>query len=125
MVNCKKNKMLILSIFTVAVFFSFLRAQGVSQESTTSQQNSQSTQKEAPVITIQKPRIEIVPAPSTSEPQGTTSKEDTSSAKHPHITIDSPLYDAGEVGEGEEIVHSFIVKNTGEVQLNIKSVDAG
>ena len=43
----------------------------------------------------------------------------------PQITINSPYFDAGEVYEGDEIVHTFKVRNTGTAQLNIEKVSAG
>lgn len=114
-----------LCICTAIIFYSSLRAEGESQERVTAQQNSQGTQKKAPSISIMQPKIEVVPAIKIPEPRGTKGKEEGSVERHPQITIDSTLYDAGEVEEGEEIVHSFIVKNRGEAQLNIKSVAAG
>jgi cytoskeletal protein RodZ len=127
MVARNKHKLLIPTIFFIAVFLAFPMVEVMSQESaTSSQQQSQSTQKEAPAVNIRSPKIEFAPAPSTPEPpRGATSKEKTSSDKAPRIAIDSPSYDAGEVEEGQEIVHSFIVKNTGEAQLNIQNVSPG
>lgn len=43
----------------------------------------------------------------------------------PRISFDAIKYDAGEVWEGEEVAHTFIVKNTGTAQLDIKNVRAG
>jgi len=43
----------------------------------------------------------------------------------PKLTLNSIQYDAGEVYEGNVIVHDFIVKNTGKAQLNIEKVKAG
>ncbi len=43
----------------------------------------------------------------------------------PKISIDSYHYDAGEVYEGDELIHTFIVKNTGTAELNIKNVKPG
>lgn len=43
----------------------------------------------------------------------------------PQIVIESPTHDAGEVWEGEDITHSFIIKNAGTAELNIKNVKAG
>jgi len=41
------------------------------------------------------------------------------------ITFDSITFDAGEIWEGQEVSHDFIVKNTGTAQLEIKSVKPG
>ena len=43
----------------------------------------------------------------------------------PHISFDSTSYDAGEVWEGDEVVHDFTVKNTGTAELNIARVKPG
>ena len=43
----------------------------------------------------------------------------------PQITVDSTRYDAGTVDEGDSIIHTFTIKNTGAAQLNIKNVKAG
>jgi hypothetical protein len=43
----------------------------------------------------------------------------------PHLSLDAPQFDAGEVDEGAVIVHGFTVKNTGRAPLNIEKVKAG
>jgi hypothetical protein len=43
----------------------------------------------------------------------------------PHLSLDAPQFDAGEVDEGAVIVHGFTVKNTGTAPLNIEKVKAG
>ena len=43
----------------------------------------------------------------------------------PHLSLDAPKFDAGEVDEGTVIVHGFTVKNTGRGPLNIEKVKAG
>ncbi len=50
-------------------------------------------------------------------------KED--SANQPKIVIEAKKYDAGEVYEGAEVVHSFIVKNKGKGELHINKVKPG
>ena len=39
----------------------------------------------------------------------------------PQITINSPVFDFGEVNEGEKLEHTFLIKNTGEANLVISS----
>lgn len=39
--------------------------------------------------------------------------------------VESEAYDFGEVFEGADVVHDFIVKNTGDADLEIQSVKAG
>ena len=48
-----------------------------------------------------------------------------STQNQPHLSLDAPQFDAGEVDEGAVIVHGFTVKNTGTAPLNIKKVKAG
>ena len=43
----------------------------------------------------------------------------------PHISFDSPRYDAGEVWEGDKVSHTFTVRNTGNARLDIKSIKPG
>ena len=45
----------------------------------------------------------------------------STSIKAPQLTIDSPVFDFGEVFEGEKLEHSFLIKNTGEASLVISS----
>ncbi len=41
--------------------------------------------------------------------------------KVPQLTIYSPVFDFGEVNEGEKLEHVFLIKNTGEANLVISS----
>ena len=43
----------------------------------------------------------------------------------PQISIDSLRYSVGDIYEGEDVIHAFIVKNTGTAELNISKVKAG
>ena len=47
------------------------------------------------------------------------------SQNQPRIYFDAINFDAGEVLEGKNVVHDFIVKNTGTAELNISKVKAG
>jgi len=47
------------------------------------------------------------------------------SENQPEIYIEKAKHDAGEVYEGSEIVHSFIVKNKGQGELRIARVKPG
>jgi hypothetical protein len=46
-------------------------------------------------------------------------------AKEPKLVIKQPLFDAGEIDEGNEIKHTFLVSNTGNATLEIKDVRPG
>ncbi len=54
-----------------------------------------------------------------------STQEKAPSEKQPKITIDTTLYDAGKVDEGDRITHTFTVKNTGTAELTIKDVKPG
>jgi hypothetical protein len=41
---------------------------------------------------------------------------------NPRAFIDQPDFDAGEVLKGKEIVHEFILKNTGDEPLLLKEI---
>ena len=43
------------------------------------------------------------------------------SMKVPQLTINSPVFDFGEVNEGEKLEHTFLIKNTGKANLVISS----
>ena len=40
----------------------------------------------------------------------------------PRILINETVYDAGEIMQGETVTHIYLVKNLGEMPLEIKSV---
>lgn len=63
--------------------------------------------------------------PSGSQTAGAVSKESVtpaSSQGNPTASIDNPVFKFGKEADGEEIVHVFIVKNTGSGVLEIKRV---
>ena len=53
-------------------------------------------------------------------------QQEQSPVQHqPRMHLESAKYDAGEVREGEKIIHSFTVKNTGTAELTISKVKTG
>ena len=52
-------------------------------------------------------------------------QEQASAQNQPRISFDANKFNAGEVWEGEQVVHDFTVKNTGTAELNISKVKAG
>lgn len=62
----------------------------------------------------------------TVKPKPVENTEEQSSGENqPAISFDSITYDAGEVWEGDTVIHTFMVKNTGTAELTIKSVKPG
>lgn len=57
--------------------------------------------------------------------QGKSTREQVPAAGHPELFIGSRSYDAGEVWEGTDIVHTFIAENRGTTQLDITRVNPG
>ncbi len=60
----------------------------------------------------------------TDKQRAEEKQEKAPGQKQPKISFDSIKYDAGEVYEGDVIIHAFSVQNTGTAQLNIKKVKA-
>ena len=85
----------VLCFLTTILFFSHLGAKDVSMKAPSDQQKAERAEEKAPL------------------------------KKQPQISMDATLHDVGEIYEGERIVHSFTIKNTGTTQLNIKRVKAG
>lgn len=57
--------------------------------------------------------------------QGKSTVDQVPAAGHPEMFIGSRSYDAGEVWEGTDVVHTFIVENRGTAQLDITKVSPG
>jgi len=45
--------------------------------------------------------------------------------KKPKLVIEKPIFDAGEINEGETIKHTFLIYNHGNATLEIKDVRPG
>jgi len=77
---------------------------------------------QSPSFTVKGENINITTVkPESNEKQ---SGQNTT-GDQPKLVIDSSSHDVGDVWEGEEILHPFIIKNTGTAQLDIKNVKAG
>ena len=61
----------------------------------------------------------------SDQPKAEGQKENLPAENQPRIAIIDPVYDAGEVWEGDKVSHTFIVKNTGTAQLDISKVKPG
>ena len=123
----KKYVYIITLCFLTTLFSSrYLWSKEELKRTPLDQQKPESKQKHAPNFSIKGSRVEIVPDKRASEPQKDESKkEHVSSDNQPQISLDSQHYDVGEAWEGDDIFHTFTIKNTGTAQLNIKDVRAG
>ena len=80
----------------------------------------------SPSFTVKGENLTITPVKQESAGgKSETGQGETATGDQPHLVIESPKHDVGDVWEGEDIIHSFIVKNTGTAQLDIKNVKAG
>ena len=66
-----------------------------------------------------------VKKPVSNQQNDKSMQEQIPTQNQPKISFDYLSYDAGEVYEGEDVVHTFTVKNIGTAQLEIKSVNTG
>ena len=87
-------------------------------------QGEDNSGRQAPTFTIKK--VEAVPGQKATEQKNPDATEQTGSSENqPQIFLQTPDYDFGKVWEGKEVIHSFIVKNTGNAELAIKDVRTG
>lgn len=84
-------------------------------------------EKGAPSFSIKGSNVTVTPAVKTAGQEATqvSGKGAAPGGDQPHLSIDVTDYNVGEVWEGEDIVHTFTVKNTGKAQLDITNVKAG
>ena len=127
MFTYKKDVFIVMLCFLISLFYlPSLWAQEGVEKTPLDQKKHENKQKQVPVFTIKGTTIEIVPEKKVSGKQKAEStQEQVPTKNHAQISLDSTHYDAGEIWEGKEIVHTFTVKNTGTAQLNIKKVRAG
>jgi hypothetical protein len=88
---------------------------------------AESKGKSTPSLSIKESNAQIapsVPPPGQAEIQK-VAKSTSPGGAQPHLVIAHPDHDAGELWESEDIVHTFIVRNTGTAQLDLSNVKAG
>ena len=116
---------LILCCLITLVAFQCLPVIG-SDHTLLAEETAVTQEKKSPSFTVKGKNINITPVKQNSEGEKSEIKQgQTTTGDQPHLIIDSPKHDVGEVWEGEDIIHSFIIKNTGTAQLDIKNVKAG
>jgi hypothetical protein len=75
-----------------------------------------------PQVSAQEPTIKATVQPQQAE---TTQGKTPAGGKQPAISFDATSFDAGTVWEGEIVIHSFVVKNTGNAELTLSNVKPG
>jgi hypothetical protein len=91
-----------------------------SDQAVCAEENAATPNLKSPSFTVKGSNITPVKPESVEKQSG-----QTASGNQPRIAIDSASYNIGEIWEGEDIIHSFVLKNTGTAQLDIKNVKAG
>lgn len=117
-----------LFVTMLCLLFTISYVHRLPAEEETGKQPTESGGKSAPSYSIKGSNITITPAAKPAgqqEVQGGGGKGMSPGGNQAHLAIDSLDYNVGEVWEGEDIVHTFIVKNTGTAQLDITNVKAG
>jgi len=115
------TKLLALSAICILASMTALQCSLSSKNTQTAgsgQQAQAATAPDKPAFAIGKQQIDEASQQAEQKPDGTA-------AGQPVLTIAEPSFDAGVVKEGDIVIHSFIVKNTGTAVLNIDSVRPG
>ena len=115
----KKPFHFILCALLILFTFQCLSLAGSNQE-VFAEENTAAQEVKSPSFTVKGANVTTVKQESLEKKSGETANGD-----QPSLSIDSPSHNVGEVWEGEDIIHPFIVKNTGKAQLDIKNVKAG
>ncbi len=84
------------------------------------EENTGTQKVESPSFTVKGANITPV-----EQESGNKQSDKSTTGDQPHLSIDPSSHNVGEIWEGEDIIHSFIVKNTGTATLDIKNVKAG
>jgi len=111
-----------LCLLFIIFHFNYLAAQ-----EETGKEPTESKGKSGSSLSIKGSNVQIAPeaAPAGQPETHKSTKSNTSGGAQPHLVIAAPDYDAGELWESEDIIHTFIVRNTGTAQLDITNVKAG
>jgi hypothetical protein len=80
--------------------------------------------KITPSLSIKGSSVQTAPAV-TPAGQPESQKSGTAGGDQPHLALETSHYDAGELWEGEDIIHTFNIRNTGTAQLAISNVKPG
>ena len=117
--NLKKMFYFISCFLVTLLTFQCLPLTGSNQD-VFAEENTAAQEVKSPSFTVKGANVTTVKQESLEKKSGETATGD-----QPSLSIESPSHNVGEVWEGEDIIHPFIVKNTGKAQLDIKNVKAG
>ena len=120
MLTAMKKTFYFISCFLVTLFAFHCLHLIVPGQTVCAQENRATPKVKSPSFTVKGSNIIPVKQKSIEKQSGQRAAGD-----QPRISIVSASHNIGEVWEGEDIIHSFIVKNTGTAQLDIKNVKAG
>ncbi len=111
----------------LCLLFTILQVDCIQAQQEKGKERTAGTEKSAPSPAIKESSVQLTPAavPAGQAEIQKSNQNKTAGGAQPHITIDAPEHDAGEVWENEDIVHAFVVRNTGTAQLDITNVKAG
>lgn len=120
MFTTMKKMFSVFSCFLVTLFtFQCLSLTG-SQQNVFAEEKTASQEVKSPSFTVKGANVTPVKQESLEKQSG-----ETASGAQPSLSIESPSHNVGEIWEGQDIIHSFTVKNTGTGKLVIKNVKAG
>jgi hypothetical protein len=109
----------ILSFLLTLFAFQCLPLTGPGQ-TVFAEENTATQEVKSPSFTVKGANITPV-----KQESGKKQSDKSTTGDQPHLSIDPSSHNVGEIWEGDDIIHSFIVKNTGKAQLDIKNVKAG
>jgi hypothetical protein len=119
------KKHLFLAVF--CLLFTIVHFDRLHAQQGKGEQQGETKRRSAPALSITQSNVQTAPAVTPAgQPEKRESGKDTpSGGDQPRLTIDAPDYDAGELWEGEDIIHTFTIKNTGKALLDITNVKPG
>ena len=120
MLTTLKKMFYFISCFLVTLFtFQCLPLTG-SNQTVFAEEKTASQEVKSPSFTVKGTNVTPV-----KQESGAKQADQKTTGDQPHLYMDSPSHNVGEIWEGEDIIHPFVVKNTGAAQLDIKNVKAG
>jgi len=119
------KKHLFLAVF--CLLFTIVHFDRLHAQQGKGEQEGETKRRSAPSLSIKQSNVQTAPAvtPAGQPETREGGKGIPSGGNQPHLSIDTHNYEAGELWEGEDIIHTFTIKNTGTAQLDITNVKPG